>query len=305
MSSARSEVEREAVLTFEAERARLAGLAYRLTGSIADAEDVVQETWVRWQLADRSAIERPAAWLTTVASRIGLDRLRSRRRERADYVGPWLPEPLVTSDDDADPARSAELADSLTTAFLLVLEQLEPLERLVVLLADVFDQPFAAVAEVTGRSEAACRQLAVRARRKVRATGAAHVPNRDAEAQRVAQGFARAALNGDVPALLALLAPDAVLVSDGGKERHAARRPVLGAERVGRFVANITKRLPPDCAFEAVWANGAPGLVVRRKGRPMFLQSIHVRDGRVERIEVIVNPTKLAVLDRQPRLQLL
>ena len=290
----------DGVEVFEHERARLAGLAYRLTGSVADAEDVVQETWVRWQLTDRSAIERPAAWLTTVASRIGLDRLRARQRERADYVGPWLPEPLVVAADEADPARSAELSDSLTTAFLLVLEQLDPVERLVVLLADVFDQPFSTVADVAGRSEAACRQIAVRARRKVRSTGADHVPARGEEARRVANGFAQAAMTGDVPALLALLAPDAVLVSDGGRDFHAARRPVVGAERVSRFVVNIVKRYPGDCTFEAVWANGMPGMVIRRRGRPLSLQSFQVHGGRVERVEVIVNPDKLAVLDLPP-----
>ena len=183
---------------------------------------------MRWQLADRSTIDRPAAWLTTVAGRIGLDRLRARQRERAEYVGPWLPEPLVIAADHSDPAHAAELSDSLTTAFLLVLEQLDPVERLVVLLADVFDQPFSAVAEVTGKAEPACRQIAVRARRKIRSTGSGHVPSGGADARRLANDFAAAALTGDVPALLELLAPDVVLVSDGGRERHAARRPVVG-----------------------------------------------------------------------------
>jgi RNA polymerase sigma-70 factor (ECF subfamily) len=292
----------DGVEQFEAERAGLAGLAYRLTGSLADAEDVVQETWVRWQLADRSTIERPAAWLTTVASRIGLDRLRSRQRERAEYVGPWLPEPLVIGADHTDPAHAAELSDSLTTVFLLVLEQLEPVERLVVLLADVFDQPFSAVAEVTGKAEPACRQIAVRARRKIRSTGSGHVPSGGADARRLANGFAAAALTGDVPALLKLLAPTVVLVSDGGRERHAARRPVVGPARVSRFLVNVTKRLPPDCTFEAVWVNGAPGVIVRSGGELLFLQSIHVSGGQIERIELIVSPAKLAVLDRRPRL---
>ncbi|MGE3689267.1 MAG: sigma factor-like helix-turn-helix DNA-binding protein, partial [Acidimicrobiia bacterium] len=214
---------------------------------------------------------------------------------------PWLPEPLIAA-EDTDPAHAMELSDSLTTAFLLVLEQLDPVERLVVLLADVFDQPFAAIAGVTGKSEAACRQIAVRARRKIRSTEPDHVPSGGAEARRLADGFAVAALHGDVPALMRLLAPDVVLVSDGGRERHAARRPVVGSARVSRFLINIAKRLPADCTFEAVRANGAPGIVVRRRGKPIFLQSIHVGGGCIERIEVIVNPTKLAVLDRRPRL---
>ncbi|MEZ5144676.1 MAG: sigma-70 family RNA polymerase sigma factor [Acidimicrobiales bacterium] len=167
---------------FEAERPRLVGLAYRLLGSLTDAEDVVQEAWLRWAAVDRSGIERPAAWLTTVVSRVGLDRLRAAR-ERASYVGPWLPEPLVEPLDRAaddppatlvppgsvDPAEQAALADSLTTAFLVLLERLAPEERLVVLLVDVFGEPFRVAAEVTGRSEAAARQMAVRSRRKLRA----------------------------------------------------------------------------------------------------------------------------------------
>ena len=142
-----SDVER-----FEHERPRLVGLAYRLLGSVADAEDVVQEAWLRWQQTDRDAIEQPAAWLTTVTSRIGLDRLRARQRDRADYVGPWLPEPIVVPMDTADPAHHAELSDSLTTAFLVLLEELSPTERLVLLLADVFDQPFAEISTILGRS---------------------------------------------------------------------------------------------------------------------------------------------------------
>jgi RNA polymerase sigma-70 factor, ECF subfamily len=185
---------------------------------------------------------------------------------------------------------------------LLVLEQLDPVERLVVLLADVFDQPFSAVAEVTGKAEPACRQIAVRARRKIRSTGSGHVPSGGADARRLANGFAAAALTGDVPALLKLLAPAVVLVSDGGRERHAARRPVVGPARVSRFLVNVAKRLPPDCTFEAVWANGAPGVIARSRGELLFLQSIHVAGGQIERIELIVSPAKLAVLDRRPRL---
>ena len=147
---------------FERERPRLAGLAYRLLGSLADAEDVVQEAWLRWQQIDRDAIEQPAVWLTTVTSRIGLDRLRARQRDRADYVGPWLPEPIVVPMDAADPAHHAELSDSLTTAFLVLLEELSPTERLVLLLADVFDQSFAEISAILGRSTDACRQVGLR-----------------------------------------------------------------------------------------------------------------------------------------------
>lgn len=169
---------------FAAERPRLVGLAYRLLGTVTDAEDVVQEAWFRWDRADRDSIERPAAWLTTAVSRLGLDRLRARKRERVDYVGPWLPEPIVSPLTFEQPERAAELSDSLTTAFLVMLEQLTPEERLVLLLVDVFGEPFRSVAALVERSEDACRQMAVRARRKMSSQTERHVPARRADGAR-------------------------------------------------------------------------------------------------------------------------
>jgi RNA polymerase sigma-70 factor (ECF subfamily) len=289
---------------FERERPRLVGLAYRLLGSLADAEDVVQEAWLRWQQTEREAIEQPAAWLTTVTSRIGLDRLRARQRDRADYVGPWLPEPIVVPMDAADPAHHAELSDSLTTAFLVLLEELSPTERLVLLLADVFDQPYAEISAILGRSSDACRQVASRARRKVRE---AEAPRRgratgDAAALAAAGAFVDAARRGDQQALLELLAPDAVLVSDGGAGQHAARRPVVGADRVCRFVLNLVRRLPAGLAVEPCWVNGSPGFAVRIAGVPAFVQAFEVDDGRINRISVVSNPDKLHGLDQRVRL---
>ena len=290
---------------FEHERPRLVGLAYRLLGSLADAEDIVQEAWLRWQQTDREGIEQPAAWLTTVTSRIGLDRLRARQRDRADYVGPWLPEPIVVPMDTADPAHHAELSDSLTTAFLVLLEELSPTERLVLLLADVFDQPFAEISAILGRSRDACRQLASRARRKVRA---AEAPRRgrggavDPVALVAAGAFVDAARRGDQQALLELLAPDAVLVSDGGAEQHAARRPVVGADRVSRFVLNLARRLPSGVAVEPCWVNGAPGNAAWVRGVPAFIQAFEVEDGRITRISIVSNPDKLHGLDHPVQL---
>jgi RNA polymerase sigma-70 factor, ECF subfamily len=290
---------------FERGRPRLVGLAYRLLGSLADAEDVVQEAWLRWQQSERESIEQPAAWLTTVTSRIGLDRLRARQRDRADYVGPWLPEPIVVPMDTADPAYHAELSDSLTTAFLVLLEELSPTERLVLLLADVFDQPFAEISSILGRSSDACRQVASRARRKVRE---AEAPRRgrgapgDAAALAAAGAFVDAARRGDQQALLELLAPDAVLVSDGGAEQHAARRPVVGADRVCRFVVNLARRLPAGVGVEPCWVNGAPGIAVRIRGVPAFIQAFEVEGGRISRISIVSNPDKLHGLDHAVRL---
>ena len=280
---------------FDAERKRLVGLAYRLLGSVSDAEDVVQEAWLRWQRADRTSIDEPAAWLTTVTSRIGLDRLRARQRDRAEYVGPWLPEPILTAPDDADPARHAELSDSLTTAFLLLLEQLTPTERLVVLLADVFDQPFEEISRILGKSSAACRQLASRARRKLKETEPASA-RPDPGTLAVAGAFISAALQGDQDTVMRLLSPDVVLVSDGGPDRHAARRPVIGADRVGRFVSNVVKRLPPDITAEPGLINGTPGFIVRAGGSPYLTQAFDVVDGRITRISIVSNPLKLTAL---------
>jgi RNA polymerase sigma-70 factor (ECF subfamily) len=289
----------DATALFARERPRLVGLAYRLLGSLTDAEDVVQEAWLRWERADRDAIERPEAWLTTVVSRIGLDVLRARQRDRADYVGPWLPEPLVAT--AADPADAAELSDSLTTGFLLVLEHLSPVERLVFLLADVFDEPFSSIAAITGKSEAACRQIASRARRKLH--GARPAPATPlAEQRRIASTFAFAAIAGDRDTLLELLGPDVVVVSDGGRDRHAARRPVVGVDRVARFVTNIARRYARVSTVEPVLINGAVGLLVRVQGRPVLTQELEIRDGRIVRITGVLNPAKLAAVERHVEL---
>ncbi|MFN8024608.1 MAG: RNA polymerase sigma factor SigJ [Acidimicrobiales bacterium] len=308
----------EHLALFEEERPRLLGLAYRLLGSLGDAEDVLQEAWIRWSRSDLDVVERPAAWLTTTVSRLGLDRLRARRRDRMEYVGPWLPEPIVApitatgASPSADPADAAELADSLTTAFLVMLEQLSPEERLVVLLADVFAEPFPAVADLLGRSPDATRQLAVRARRKLAAASAASDPTDDegparirtarppaSEQLAVAAAFVDAVVRGDLDAAKSMLHPDTVLTSDGGPHRHAARRPVRGPDRVARFLINIARRVPPSMTIEPVWVNGAPGLVHSLGGHPYMVSILEVRDGLVHRQYSVLNPDKLAAIGRQ------
>ena len=292
---------------FEGERARLTGLAYRLLGSLADAEDVVQDAWFKWTAADRAAIHNPAAWLTTVVSRSGLSRLRQRKRERLDYVGPWLPDPVVQPASPLpDPATTAELTDSLTTTFLLALERLSPEQRLVVLLSDVFGEPLSEVAEMLGQSPAATRQMAVRARRRLRddaPSATARTPEANpSDATGTAQALAAAVLGDDLEAVMRLIAPDVVLISDGGAARHAARRPVVGAERVARFLLNLARRLSPQHTAEPVMMNGLPGVLIRLDGRPDIVQAVEVRDGLVTRVLFINNPDKLAFVDHPPTL---
>jgi RNA polymerase sigma-70 factor (ECF subfamily) len=273
--------------TFAAERRRLLGLAYRVLGSMTDAEDVVQDAWLRWQAAGE--VERPAAWLTTVVTRLAIDRLRSAQHQRESYVGPWLPEPVTA---DPDPAESAALADSLTLGFLTLLERLTPLERAVFLLADVFDEPFTDIATIVGKSPVACRQIASRARRRVRDPHR-HVDSDAQDHERVAKAFVRATAAGDIEAMLALLAPDVVLVSDGGADHRAARHPVRGADRVVRLLANLMHRIPPDASIDSSTINGEPGIVLHRRGRPFVAVVFHVEEGRVASLLTVVNPAKL------------
>lgn len=287
---------------FAAQRPRLIGLAYRLLGSVVDAEDVVQEAWVRWNGVDHDELISPGAWLTTVVSRLGIDRLRARQRDQSAYVGPWLPEPLISDDD---PAAAAELSDSLTTAFLVLLERLSPNERLVLLLADVFQQPFAAVAEVIGKSEDATRQLAVRARRKVRTTedAAARRPPSRGEQMAIAKDFVTAVVAGDEQRVRDLLTADSVMVSDGGANRHAARRPVIGPQRIARLLVNISRRFAAvtdhSVQIEPTWVNGAPGLIIAVDGEPYWVAALDVRDGKVDRFFAMLNPDKLVSLDHR------
>ena len=283
-----------AVELFTAERSRLVGLAYRMLGSLSDAEDVVQDAWLRWNAADRATIETPAAWLTTVVSRLALDRLRARQRDRADYVGPWLPEPVVI--DEADPALRAERREGLSLGFLHVLERLKPNERIAFVLTEVFAEPHQTVSDVLGTTTANARQLAHRARTKL--ADAAPPPTvAPAETSSVLAAFALACASGSTDELLRLLAPDVVLVSDGGRDHHAARHPVVGLDRVARLVINLAGRRQPDHSVEVVMANGAPALLVRQSGCPVLLQSVTVVDGVIRRVHVVVNPDKLRHLD--------
>lgn len=278
--------------TFEAERPRLVALAYRMLGTVDEAEDVVQDAWLRWSAVDRAAIAEPAAWLTTVTTRLAIDRLRSARHRREVYVGPWLPEPVADAGDPFDAAASAE---SLTLQFLTVLERLDPVERAVLLLHDVFGYPFAEVAAHVDRTEAAARQIAKRARERIRSARPAVEPPPDrATAERLAEAFFAAVAVGDVEALKALLTDDVVHLSDGGPTRRAARRPVTGPDRVARLFLNLASRTRPGTRFDPVLVNGQPAWYATVDGEPEILFVPSFRGGRVASVLAVLNPDKLA-----------
>jgi RNA polymerase sigma-70 factor (ECF subfamily) len=275
---------------FEEHRRHLFGVAYRMLGSVAEAEDVVQDTWLRWQAAAGEEVRSPRSFLTTVATRLAIDRLRSAQRRREEYVGPWLPEPLLTDDD---PAATAELADSLSMAFLLVLERLNPVERAVLLLHDVFGYDYDEVAGIVERTPANCRQIASRARGHLTSERPVRPRPSQEEEHRLAFAFAAAAGTGDLAALEGLLTEDAVLWSDGGAARRAARRPVVGRGRVARFVANVAQRVPVDGTFEYVHLNGEPAVIMRTAEGPYMTMAVELVEGAISAIHVVNNPDKL------------
>jgi RNA polymerase sigma-70 factor (ECF subfamily) len=283
----------DAAAVFAEQRPRLFGVAYRMLGSVADAEDVVQETFLRWQevVSAGTGVESPGAYLTTMVSRRCVDELRSARRRREEYVGEWLPEPLL-ADDAADPAASTELADSLSTAFLVVLEALTPPERAAFLLHDVFGYSYPELAQMLGRAEAACRQLVARARKRV-AERRPRFPVQPEEHARLLHEFAQATQAGNLDGLVGLLAPDAVLTADGGGIVTAARTPITGADRVARWVLGVLEKTPGPFHIEMQTVNGQPGLLLYHGTRLLGVTSFDVRAGRIQAIYVQVNPQKL------------
>ena len=286
----------DAALTeaFEANRPRLKRLAYRMLGSVAEAEDVLQDAWLRWARAGEGVAD-PAAWLVRTTTRLAIDRLRKAKVEREAYRGPWLPEPLIEPLTD-DPVERAE---DVSVAFLLALERLSPLERAVFLLHDVFEQDYGDVAKTLERSEAAVRQLASRAREHVRDARPRFTVS-EAEASRLASAFVAASANADVSALSALLAEDAILVSDGGGKRKAALRILVGSEDIIAFFQKLAWRngLPVVEALQAVRINGYPGFVLSLEDGPETMAFQPGEDGKIAAVYVVRNPEKLAHVAR-------
>jgi len=280
---------------FEAHRELLFAVAYRMLGTVADAEDAVQDAWLRWSAAPRSDIAEPRAYLARTVTHVALNRLRSARARREAYVGSWLPEPLLTTGPDL--ADRAALAESVSLAMLVVLESLTPEERAVFVLHEVFGFPHAEIAAAIGRSDASVRQLMHRAREHVQARR----PRFDVDASQqraVTERFLAAAAGGDIDQLMTVLAPDVTLISDGGGKARAPLRPIVGAAKVARFFAAIPARPymgieAADMTVELAEINGGLGTLITAGGKPITAVTTVVAGGRITEIELVANPEKL------------
>jgi RNA polymerase sigma-70 factor (ECF subfamily) len=276
---------------FETHRSRLFGLAYRLLGSRSDAEDVVQDAWLRWRQADHSAIRDAEAWLVTATTRLGIDRLRRARTERETYFGPWLPEPL-SIDESPDPQRGVEVAEQVSLAFLAVLERLGPEERAAFLLKEIFDYDYTQIAALIGHSEANCRQMVSRARTRVQADRPrfAVAPEKH---RSLLERFMRAAQQGDRNAIVQLLDANAQLVSDGGGKVNATIRPLQGAERIARLFWAIARNTKGALVWHLGHVNGEPALLGMHEGHLHSVTTITTDGERINGILTVLNPDKL------------
>ncbi|MEU8526153.1 MULTISPECIES: RNA polymerase sigma-70 factor [Streptomyces] len=278
-----------ATAAFVAHRNLLFTVAYEMLGSAADAEDVVQETWLRWVDADREQVRDERAYLVRITTRQALNRLRTMKRRRESYVGPWLPEPLLTAPDVAE---DVELAESMSMAMMLVLETLGPTERAVFVLREVFDVGYEEIAEAVGKTPDAVRQIAHRARKHVEARRPRNTVSPNA-ARTALDSFRRALVTGDVQGFLDVLAPEVVLMSDGGGIKQAAARPIVGADKVARFIVGGAAKFGVAVTGELTTLNGNPALVLRRDGELDGVLTVRVEDGLVTGLFFVRNPEKL------------
>ncbi|MEU7889195.1 RNA polymerase sigma-70 factor [Microbispora bryophytorum] len=284
-----------ATKAFVAHRNLLFTVAYEMLGSAADAEDVLQETWLRWASVDLDTVRDKRAFLVRIVTRQALDRLRALGRRRESYVGPWLPEPLLTAPDVAE---DVELADSVSMAMLLVLETLSPTERAVFVLREVFDLDYDEIAEAVGKSQAAVRQIAHRARAHVAARRPRGMAS-PAETQAALHAFQRAVETGDLQSLLDILAPDVVALSDGGGIKHALLQPIVGVRQVARLLAVRWWRRDAERSVEVVQINGGPGLLVRVDGEIDGVLAMRIENGHVTGVYHVRNPEKLSHVERE------
>jgi RNA polymerase sigma-70 factor (ECF subfamily) len=288
-----------ATAAFLAHRNLLFTVAYEMLGSAADAEDVLQETWLRWAGVDLDTVQDQRAYLVRITSRQALTRLRTLGRRKESYVGSWLPEPLLTTPDVAE---DVELADSVSMAMLLVLETLAPTERAVFVLREVFDLPYEEIAEAVDKTPAAVRQIAHRARAHVTARRP-RGPVSPAARRDALDAFRRAVETGDLQQLLDLLAPDVVLVGDGGGLKQAVPKPVVGADKVARLLAAGLGRIPATTSFQSTEVNGHPALVLRFDGELDTVVALRIDDGLITGLYAVRNPEKLSHMERETTLQ--
>jgi RNA polymerase sigma-70 factor (ECF subfamily) len=272
-------------------RPRLFGIAYRMLGTVSDAEDLLQEIWLRWQQADRSQVANPAAYLATATTRLAINASQSARARRETYIGPWLPEPVDTS---ADPYLGAERDEALSVAVLLMLETLSPQQRAAYILREAFDYPYEQIATILETTEAAARQLISRARKHLR--GERRTSTDSTQQRRLLEAFVAAARTGDLAVLEKLLADDAVSYSDGGGMRGASRIPVFGRTRVARYHRAFAARFWSGVDVEWAAANGATSAVLRQNGAVLAVLTVNVADGAIDRVMWVLSPAKIAAL---------
>lgn len=284
---------REAQEAFQAARGSLFGIAYRMLGSVSEAEDVLQDAWIRWQTYDRSKVENPRAFLATTVTRLAINVLKSARARRETYVGPWLPEPV---DTESDPALGAVNGEALEVAVLMLLEKLTPAERAAYVLREAFEYPYAQIAEIIGQSNANARQLVSRARKHLAAEKRASVVSTDH--QRFLTAFVAAAKAGEVGVLEDMFAEDVVSYSDGGGEVRASKFPVVGRHRVAKYHHAFADRFWVDAAVEPVQVNGRPAAKLSRDGTVFAVLTLSVTPEGIDRVMWMMSPTKLAVLDK-------
>jgi RNA polymerase sigma-70 factor, ECF subfamily len=283
--------------TFERHRSLLFSIAYRMLGSVMEAEDVVQEAFLRWQEASGGEIRAPKAYLSTVVTRLSIDRLRSAKARREQYVGPWLPEPLATG-EGSEATDAVALDETLSMAFLVLLESLTPVERAVFLLREVFNYDYAEIASLVGKSEDNCRQISRRARRSVAARRPRFESSPEQE-ERFMNSFLEACMSGDMERLLALLSADATLWSDGGGKTRAALNPIYGADRVARFFFGILCKAPSGLVVLRASINGRPGFIgYVEDGSPQSVTTFDVAEVTIRAIRIAVNPEKLRNVPR-------
>ena len=286
---------------FERHRSLLFSIAYRMLGSVADAEDIVQEAYLRWREVPEAEVRSPKSYLAAVVTRLSIDRLRSAQVQREEYIGPWLPEPLVTNRAE-EGADLVEVDESLSLAFLVVLESLNPVERAVFLLREVFDYDYEEISGIVGKSEANCRQIARRARSAVAARRPRFERSPEQE-ERLTRRFVETCMSGDMEGLLKLLSEDVTLWSDGGGKVAAAPYPIYGSEGVARFLLRVLRTVPPEFSARLTRVNGGPGVVGYVDGYPTSVVALDVADGYVQDIRIIVNPEKLRAIPPSPTSQ--